>query len=292
MLSIGPAHALPAAVHRGVPERRDDHWIERIVLVAPDDHAIPCLLLTPLSEPPWPAAVVAVHQHNNEFALGKSEPAGVEGDPELSYGLGVVRRGIPVVAPDLSGFEERRPESGDPYRAEQLVAWNLVADGRSLQGRHVEDVSLVAGWLGRQLEIGGPIGAVGHSLGGQVVFFAMAADSRLRAGVASCGIGSIASFETADVLHNPAWYVPGLRAAGDAEAVAGCFDGQRVRVVQGRRDPIFPLDGVRSVAASFPDGVCDLVEFDGGHAFPEPIQSQSIEWLVQTLLLETTEIAQ
>ena len=68
-------------------------------------------LLTPQGATPpggWPA-VLAIHQHANQYDLGKAEPAGLAGNPMYAYGKELCQRGYVVLCPDLLCFEERRP---------------------------------------------------------------------------------------------------------------------------------------------------------------------------------------
>lgn len=43
--------------------------------------------------------------------LGKSEPAGMAGNPDMAYGLALAKTGVTTLIPDLQGFEERRDPS-------------------------------------------------------------------------------------------------------------------------------------------------------------------------------------
>ena len=47
-------------------------------------------------------AILAIHQDGSHrpYELGKSEPAGVAGDPEMAYGKELVERGYVVICPD------------------------------------------------------------------------------------------------------------------------------------------------------------------------------------------------
>ncbi|GAG89685.1 unnamed protein product, partial [marine sediment metagenome] len=55
-----------------------------------------------------PAAAICVwHQHNGQYDLGKSEPAGLEGDPQHHTGAALARLGYVVLSIDAIGFEER-----------------------------------------------------------------------------------------------------------------------------------------------------------------------------------------
>lgn len=265
---------------RGVQRRR-------VVLVAPGQRVIPTILLSPVGDGPWPAAV-AIHQHNGEFHLGKSEPAGMAGDPGLAYGLELARLGVVVAIPDLAGFEERRGPFQHDADYERFEAWRAVAEGASHAGRHLDDLSVVVSWLlDRTGAPGGRVGVVGQSLGGQLAFFAMACDARIRAGVLSCGVGTVASFLGAHVLHNPAWYPPGIVSFGDSVAIARAFDDQDVLVTAGREDPIFPYWAVEQVMEAFP-GAAELRPFDGGHAFPPAVRHEALAWLAEGLRLPGT----
>jgi dienelactone hydrolase len=282
LLRIGDLDSIrPVRTRADPPQPADGAWRARVVLTAPDGHEVPCFFLMPTTPPPWGAAVVAVHQHNGEFAWGKSEVAGIVGDPGSAYGAELAAAGIPVLAPDLMGFEERG-SAVDPARAEQLDAWARITREETLLGLHVQDVALAVSWLEDNDDVAGPVGIVGHSLGGQVAFFSLACDSRVRAGVLSCGIGTLASFDDGGILHNPAWYVPGLRAAGDVPRAARAIHGQAVCVLAGRTDPIFPFAGVREVVAALPDDAV-FVPFDGGHTFPATERAEALEWLGRAL---------
>ena len=284
LLGIGPPETVrPTRVVAGARETWRSVWREHVVLTAPDGHEVPCFFLTPTQPPPWNAAVIAVHQHNAEFAWGKSEAVGAMGNPDMAYAVELAQAGVPVLVPDLSGFEERAAGDADPARAEQLRAWARVTNNETLQGLHVQDVALATAWLEDSEDVTGPLGIIGHSLGGQVAFFSLACDARLRAGVISCGIGTLESFDSLAILHNPAWYVPGLRSSGDSQFVAQALSGQKVMVSAGRSDPLFPFGGVQAVAESFGDDVSEFVPFDGGHDFPAAQRQAALDWLVRTL---------
>src|SRR3712207_5658986 len=93
-----PEQYRPESVERRRLHERDGVSWERLDIRSGDGDTIPCLLLTP--ERPLPRTLISVHQHNGEFALGKSEPAGLAGDPSLAYGLRLAERGARVLLPD------------------------------------------------------------------------------------------------------------------------------------------------------------------------------------------------
>ena len=281
LLGIEPTRIRIVDAETSTPEPWQRISRSRVVLRASDGHTIPCLLLEP-EHLATPLPVVALHQHNAEFHLGKSEPAGVAGNPNLAYGLALAKAGVTALIPDLHGFEERRDPPGDGQAAERFHAWNLIARGTTLLGAHVADVSLAIDWI-LQHTGAGSCGVIGHSLGGQVGFFSMACDERIVAGVLNCGVGTVASFETAGILHNPAWYPPGIVALGDSPAVAEAFHQQRVLLVAGRADPLFPLPGVDEVVAALAPGIADHELFAGGHELPDQMLTHEVEWLIREL---------
>jgi dienelactone hydrolase len=272
-----PEQYRPASVQRRRMHERDGVTWERVDIGSGDGDTIPCLLLTP--DRRVRRTVVAVHQHNGEFALGKSEPAGLAGDPSLAYGLRLAERGARVLLPDLVGFEERgRGWSPDPAADERLDALLRVAHGSSLQAKHTRDIATVTTWITDTYGDDG-IGIIGHSLGGQVALFSLAVDPRLALGVVSCGLGTLASFEERRISHNPAWFVPGLAAAGDVQVVAAALHEQRVVVSAGTRDALFPIQGVRAVLAAFEPGVCSAELFDGAHDLPPHVLDAALAHL-------------
>ena len=279
----GDLTATPSVLVEGPAEDVGDGLtLRRLVLGTDGRDPLPCLLMAPAATGPWPA-VVALHQHYAQFDLGKSEPAGLCGDPALAYGRASARRGAAVLMPDLTGFEERRSGGPDDTRAHRMLAFRLLVEGTTLQARHVEDVATCVSWLeGSGTALPG-VGLIGHSLGGQVAFFAAACDERVRAVVISCGLGTVSSFHREDIEHNPAWYVPGLAAVGDSPAVASVAHGQSFWVSGGNRDPLFPVDGLRQTVAALPRGVGALRVFDGGHGWPPDLLTESVDWLVAAL---------
>src|SRR5690242_14599021 len=87
------------------------HARARVTYAVEPGDRVPAWLLTPLGAAPpdgWPG-LVAVHQHANQYDLGKAEPAGLAGDSMYHYGRELCRRGYVVLCPDLLCFEERRP---------------------------------------------------------------------------------------------------------------------------------------------------------------------------------------
>jgi dienelactone hydrolase len=255
---------------------------DRLLLTA-GERMIPLYLLLPRADGPRPA-ILAHHQHNGEYHLGKSEPAGIAGNPEMHYARRLAERGYVVAAWDALGFEERHnPLFGRLH--EQFLGTRALAEGACLQREYTLDAMYVADYLLSRPEADPErLGTIGHSLGGQNVLFNLLVDSRVRAGVSSCGIATVRCFLEESVQHNLAWYVPGILKLGDTPGLAPLLAGKALFISQGSRDPIFPLRGVEMfTAAARPHAAVELRVFDGGHSFPEAAQDAAYAFLDQHL---------
>ena len=248
-------------------------------------------LLLPKPLLPKQAAVLAIHQHAGKWALGKSEVVGLAGDPMHCYGLELVRRGFVVLAPDLLCFEERIPAffREDPANIGQYERYAFLAlleKGSTLQAKYLHDLSAAVDVL-CALDCVDPsrIGAVGHSLGGQETLWITWYDRRIRAGLSSCGTGTLASVFRANIIHNYALYLPGMQAICDVDEVAAEIAPRGLFLTNGRYDSEhFPMDGVDTIRARCTgnEGFRALV-FDGKHAFPDEVKAQGYAWLEEKL---------
>ncbi|MEJ3405821.1 alpha/beta fold hydrolase [Rathayibacter sp. YIM 133350] len=279
LLALGALEAYrPRRVQRDPLRSQGGIGWDRVEIVSGDGDTIPCLLLLP-SDATGPC-VIAIHQHAGDFSLGKSEVAGIRGDPSMAYGLRLAQHGVVALIPDLVGFEERqRRWSARPTDDEQRDALHRVAPGDSLQSKHTRDIATLTTWLLAEIAGAAGVSVMGHSLGGQVALFNLAADSRLRAGVVSCGAGTLASFAEHHIAHNPAWFVPGLAAAGDTPLLARAIE-RPMFLSAGLHDPLFPLAGVEAVVGAFAPGLCAVDIFDGGHELPSRVASSAIRFLM------------
>jgi dienelactone hydrolase len=177
-------------------ERERDGYVEQVVSYTGDEGEVPALLLVPGH--PCGAGVVALHQHNSQWHLGKSEVAGLAGDPLQAFGPPLARAGIVVLAPDAVGFEDRRYTGPgiDAREDDWLQYFNEMAY-RLLSGRLLVTTVLGDGACGLSVLIsderveGSRVGVLGHSYGGNVTTMLAALDERVRFG---CASGSACSY--------------------------------------------------------------------------------------------------
>lgn len=114
---MGSRGEVAAFLGFAIPPAPVVEWLERAIepgytrtlltYLSGDGDTIPAYLLVPERDGPFPAVLVH-HQHNSEYHLGKSEPAGVAGDALQAFGSALASRGVVVLAPDSICFEDRR----------------------------------------------------------------------------------------------------------------------------------------------------------------------------------------
>lgn len=148
-------------------------------------------------------SVLVHHQHNAERHLGKSEVAGIIGDPYQFFCQALAGRGIISLAPDSICFEDRRtnkqgiePDADPDHDVLQHyneMCYRLLA-GKSLMKKVIEDSSIGISLLTQLTPIHGkPLGILGHSYGGNTVIFHSPFDDRIGY---SCTSGAVCSYRT------------------------------------------------------------------------------------------------
>jgi dienelactone hydrolase len=86
--------------------------------------------------------LVVFHQHAGRYGLGKSEPAGLAGDPMHHTGARLAEQGFVVLCADALCFEERQrghpalpaalEPNGDGGEYERIEFLRYVVDGKSM----------------------------------------------------------------------------------------------------------------------------------------------------------------
>jgi len=243
--------------------------------------------------------IVAIHQHNGIYNIGKAEPAGLLGDPSCFYGKELAERGFTVICPDHLGFEERKPSDEELKRYgidgslyERELFTRAICKGSTLQAKYLSDLVLAVDVLSSfDFVDSTKIGAVGHSLGGQETLWLTFYDHRVKVGVSSCGFSTVEAVFNRHVPHNFAMYTFGLLDAGDTFALIEQMadDGKAFMMINGTEDYGFPLEGVYAVHecaakayAQIPDKFLPLI-FDGGHSFPDNIRYQAYDFIERNL---------
>ena len=118
-------------------------------------------------------AVLCLHQTTK---IGKDEPAGLGGNPNLHYARELAERGYVTLAPDYPSFGEYEYDF-DPKFGYTSGTMKAIYDNM----RAIDLLQSLPEVDGRRL------GCIGHSLGGHNTIFTTVFDARIKAAVSCCG---------------------------------------------------------------------------------------------------------
>lgn len=229
-------------------------------------------------------AVLCLHQ---TVTIGKSEPAGLGGNPNLHYALHLAERGYVTLAPDYPSFGEHdfdfAPEKSG-YRSGTMKAiWDNLRAVDLLQQLPQVD--------------GNRIGCIGHSLGGHNTMFTAAFDPRIKVMVSNCGFTRFHKYYGGRLQGwTSARYMPLIAATYDNSPdrvpfdfpeIVAAFAPRPFLASSPLRDDNFEVSGVRdSIAAAKP--IYDLYGKpenlqanypDCAHDFPADVRKVAYEFL-------------
>jgi dienelactone hydrolase len=289
---------VPLDAALGPARNQADHSLVLVSYAVEAGERVDAWLLRPHGEPPaggWPA-ILALHQHAGQYELGKAEPAGLSANPMYHYGLDLCRRGYVVLCPDHLCFEDRRPpeyvrvanRALDAAQYERFQFTQRLLQGSCLQTKYLHDMVCALDLLAELPGVNSArLGAIGHSLGGQEALWLAWYDRRVRAAVSSCGFGLISTIIRDGINHNLALYVPGLLELCDLDALVEEIAPRAFLLTAGEQDAIFPIDGVRALAASAEAAYArrglperfGAILFPAGHSFPDQVKAQAYAFL-------------
>ncbi len=266
---------------------------EKIRYQAESGEWIPAYLFVPKPRTAPGPAVLCLHQHAGQFHLGKSEPAGLAGNPEQFYALELARRGYVTLTADFLCFEERHDPRFEGNNHERFEFTRRLVEGSTLQAKMAFDAMRAIDYLCTRPEVDpSRIGCIGHSLGGQQTLFTAALDERIVAAVSSCGFASYRTIFRDLINHNFSLYVPRLLDYGDVGDILALVAPRAFLAVVGNADRIFPFDGIvesvetakRRYRALGAEDRLDLVAVDGGHGFTDYLREKAYAWLDRWLV--------
>jgi dienelactone hydrolase len=218
-------------------------------------------------------AVLCLHQTTK---IGKEEPAGLGGKPNLHYALHLARRGYVTLAPDYPSFGDHAYDfqaADSPASGTMKAIWDNMRAIDLLQSLPEVD--------------GERIGCIGHSLGGHNALFTAAFEPRITAVVSNCGF---TRFHKDDNANLRAWasdrYMPRIhtvyhddpdRVPFDFTEIVAALAPRPFLASAPERDSDFDVSGVQDcIAAARPVyalfGAADSLRAnypDSAHDFPE-----------------------
>ena len=194
-------------------------------------------------------AIVIWHQHNGQWHLGKSEPAGLAGNAMHHTGVALVKLGYVVLCPDALCFEERQ----DPQQKlkggafERFEFLRYVVAGKSMAWKNILDMQRAVDYLVSRPEVDAErIGCYGHSMGSTHTWMVGPWEPRIKCLVGNCCLPTYAAIRRTKLLHCFPNYIPGWEQFGDTPEIAGLIAPRRLHLNFGETDQGSPIKEVRS----------------------------------------------
>ncbi|MEQ8879189.1 MAG: dienelactone hydrolase family protein, partial [Cyclobacteriaceae bacterium] len=257
--------------------------IESLTYEVQTGDRVPAFLLVPdtvTEEKPAPGVAVW-HQHNGEYHLGKSEPAGLAGNPMHHTGVALAKEGYVVLCPDALCFEDRQDPTGILKRGEyeRFKFLEHVVRGRSLAWKNVIDMQRAIDVLCERPEVmRGKIGCYGHSMGSTHSWLVGPLEPRLKCIVGNCCLPTYDAIEEEHLLHCFPNFVPGWKQYGDTPEIAALIAPRALHLNLGEKDTGSPIEsakqGVQRIEevyqkAGVPDNFTYFIQPDAGHVLTE-----------------------
>jgi dienelactone hydrolase len=194
-------------------------------------------------------AIVIWHQHNGQWHLGKSEPAGLAGNAMHHTGVALAKLGYVVLCPDALCFEERQDpqenlKSGAFERFEFL---RYVVAGKCMAWKNILDMRRAVDYLVSRPEVEAQrIGCYGHSMGSTHTWMVGPWEPRIKCLVGNCCLPTYAAIHRTKMLHCFPNYIPGWEQFGDTPEIAGLIAPRRLHLNFGETDQGSPIKEVRT----------------------------------------------
>jgi dienelactone hydrolase len=275
--------------------QHDGYRIESIDYSVEPGERVPALVLIPDGvDASRPAPAVAVwHQHNGEWHLGKSEPAGLAGNPMHNTGVALAREGYVVLCPDALCFEERRSPHLKDGNFERFEFLRRVVDGRSLAWKNILDMRRAIDYLVSRPDVAAArIGCYGHSMGSTHTWLIGPWDDRLKCLVGNCCLPTYAAIERTRLLHCYPNFIPGIHAHGDTPDIAALIAPRPLLLNFGELDAGSPIAevraGVETIATAYraagrPGAFSAFIEPGVGHVLSPAMWDGTRGWFRQHL---------
>ena len=269
---ISPAPPAPAAYAVEVleTERREGYEARKILFNLSGWSRVPAYLLVPDAEGPHPA-VLLLHDHGAHFTIGKEKMVRPFHVPELTaldaddwcarcydgqyVGDYLAAHGYVVLAVDALFWGERGRKEYARYDSQQALSANLLQMGLSWGGYIAWDDLRSAEFLASLPMVDKEkVGAMGFSMGAHRAWMTAAGTDAVKAAAAVCWMNTTDSLMTLTNNQNKggsayAMLVPGLRQWMDYPHVASIACPKPLLLVNGLRDKLFPVQGVKEAYA-------------------------------------------
>lgn len=266
-------------------EQKDGYRLEWISYEVEPGDRVPAIVLVPdRVKEDSPAPAVAIwHQHAGQWHLGKTEPAGLSGNPMHHTGVALAKEGYVVVCPDALCFEERQDPDGKLKAGnfERFEFLRYVVAGKCMAWKNILDMRRAVDYLVSRPDVQGDrIGCYGHSMGSTHTWLVGPWEPRLKCLVGNCCLPTYAAIHRKKLLHCFPNFIPGLYEFGDTPDLAAMIAPRALHLNFGENDGGSPIEEVRAgvakisehyAAAGVPEKFSYYIEEGAGHVLSEPM---------------------
>jgi len=250
----------PLNTQTGQTIQKDDFRIVSLSYeTEPGDRVKALLLIPDTASVASPAPGIAVwHQHNGEYHLGKSEPAGLAGNPMHHTAVALVNEGYVVLCPDALCFEERQDPTGilKGGEYERFEFLRQIVRGRSLAWKSILDMKRAIDMLCERPEVlSDQLGCYGHSMGSTHAWLVSPLEPRLKCTIGNACLPTYEAIEQEHLLHCFPNFVPGWTNYGDTPEIAALIAPRALHLNLGEKDEGSPIEsaqqGLKRIAETY-----------------------------------------
>ncbi|NOZ23301.1 MAG: hypothetical protein GXP25_19685 [Planctomycetes bacterium] len=228
--------------------QEEGYRIEKVEYSAEPDDRVPAYLLVPDGvDAEHPAPGIAIwHQHAGQWRLGKSEPAGLDGNPMHHTGLALAKEGYVVLCPDTLCFEERQSPHLEGRDFEWFTFLQYVVNGKCLAWKNILDMRRAVDYLQSRPEVQGDrLGCYGHSMGSTCAWLVGPFEPRLKCVVGNCCLPTYEGIHKHYLRHCATNFIPGFYPYGDHYDIAALIAPRALHLNFGEDDGGSPIEVVR-----------------------------------------------
>ncbi len=276
-------------------DQKDGYRIETISYEPEPGERLTGLLLVPDGVTKNNAAIAVWHQHNGEYHLGKSEPAGLAGNPEHFTGAWLAKEGYVVFCPDALCFEERQDPSGKLKGGdfERFEFLRYVVNGKCMAWKNILDMRRAIDLLCERPEVDpNRIGCYGHSMGSTHTWLVGPHEPRLKALVGNCCLPTYDAIHDTKILHCFPNFVPGWKQFGDTPDIAALIAPRALHLNLGEKDEGSPIAyaraGIKRIEKTYADQKASdrfsyFIEEGAGHVLSKAMWEKTKDFFANHL---------
>lgn len=241
-------------------EQKDGYRLEWVSYEVEPGERVSTILLVPdgVSATSPAPAVCVWHEHAGRWAVGKAEPAGLDGDPMHFTGVALAKLGHVVICPDALCFGERQ----DPEKKlngagfERFEFLRYVVSGKCLAWKHILDMRRAVDYLVSRPEVQADrLGCYGHSMGSTHTWLVGPWEPRLKCLVGNCCLPTYKGIHSTKILHCFPNFIPGIYQFGDTPEIASLIAPRPLHLNLGETDSGSPIEeareGIARIAAAY-----------------------------------------